>query len=351
MYFLPIIAIFSSLCTAALQYRGVDISSLLVTEQAGITYKSTSGTTQPLETILKSSGVTSVRQRIWVNPSDSIYNLDYNVKLAKRMHAAGLSIYLDLHYSDTWADPAHNNAPTKWSKYDLNTMAWAAYNHSLAVSNRFAADNIPVDIISVGNEIGNGFLWPIGTTTSYPSISRLLHSAAWGIKDSTLNPKPKIMIHLEDGWSWTKQQYFYDSVLKSTTDGLTSSDFDLIGVSYYPFCNAAATLSALKTSLKNINSRYGKSVLVVETDWPVSCPNPSNAFPSDAKSIPFSVAGQTTWIKTVAAAVAQTPGGSGLYYWEPSWIGNNNLGSSCSDVLMVEQNGQVRASLNAFGQI
>lgn len=105
MLWFPCLSLFLWTVSAALKYRGVDISSLLVTEKNGITYKTTSGQTQPFETILRSSGVNAARQRIWVNPSDGNYNLDYNVRLAKRMRAAGMSIYLDLHFSDTWADP------------------------------------------------------------------------------------------------------------------------------------------------------------------------------------------------------------------------------------------------------
>jgi arabinogalactan endo-1,4-beta-galactosidase len=96
-----------SLASASLVYRGADISSLLIEEKAGIEYKNVNGQTQPLENILKANGVNSVRQRVWVNPSDGSYNLDYNVKLAKRVKAAGMSVYLDLHFSDTWADPSH----------------------------------------------------------------------------------------------------------------------------------------------------------------------------------------------------------------------------------------------------
>lgn len=96
-----------SLASASLVYRGADISSLLIEEKAGIEYKNVNGQTQPLENILKAKGVNSVRQRVWVNPSDGSYNLDYNVKLAKRVKAAGMSVYLDLHFSDTWADPSH----------------------------------------------------------------------------------------------------------------------------------------------------------------------------------------------------------------------------------------------------
>lgn len=46
---------------AALTYKGVDWSSVEVEEDAGYTYKTTSGTTEALETILKASGVNTVR--------------------------------------------------------------------------------------------------------------------------------------------------------------------------------------------------------------------------------------------------------------------------------------------------
>ena len=91
--------------SAALTYNGADISSLIVEEKAGISYKNAAGKTDKLEAILSASGVNSVRQRIWVNPSDGSYDLDYNVELAKRVQAKGMGTYLDLHYSDTWADP------------------------------------------------------------------------------------------------------------------------------------------------------------------------------------------------------------------------------------------------------
>lgn len=102
-YLLPFVALQAF---AALTYKGVDWSSLLVEEAAGKTYKNAAGTVQPLETILKASGVNTVRQRLWVSAS-STYNLAYNVKLAKRAVAAGLKVYIDMHFSDTWADPGN----------------------------------------------------------------------------------------------------------------------------------------------------------------------------------------------------------------------------------------------------
>jgi arabinogalactan endo-1,4-beta-galactosidase len=177
-----------------------------------------------------------------------------------------------------------------------------------------------------------------------------LHSAAWGIKDSNLNPKPQIMIHLDDGWNWSEQQYFYQTVLKQGP--LLTSDFDVMGVSYYPFYNSAATLSSFKSTLTNMANTWGKKIVVAETDWPASCPN-APAFPSDTSGIGFSAAGQTTWVKDVANIVQGLPNGAGigLFYWEPAWIGNAGLGSSCADNLMVNSDGSVRSSLSVFGQI
>ncbi|KAL4900538.1 Arabinogalactan endo-beta-1,4-galactanase A [Aspergillus multicolor] len=339
----------ASLTSAALTYRGADISSLLVEEDSGVAYKNPNGQTQAFESILADNGVNSIRQRVWVNPSDGSYDLDYNVELAKKVQDAGMSVYLDLHLSDTWADPGDQTTPSAWSTTDIDTLAWQVYNYTLEVCNTFAENNLAIEIVSIGNEIRNGLLHPLGSTDSYDNIARLLHSGAWGVKDSSLSTTPNILLHLDNGWDWDAQKYFYDTVLATGT--LESSDFDLIGVSYYPFYNADATLSALKTSLSNLKSSYGKDVLVVETDWPVQCSSPEYAFPSDLSSIAFSVDGQETFLGQLANTL-EGAGAVGIYYWEPGWVDNAGLGSSCEDVVMVDWRTQTtRASVSVFGDL
>ncbi|KAI9640182.1 hypothetical protein NHQ30_011419 [Ciborinia camelliae] len=336
---------------AALTYKGVDWSSLTVEEQAGYTYKNTAGTTQALETILAASGVNTVRQRVWVNPSSGQYNLAYNLALAKRAKAAGLKIYLDLHFTDSWADSGSQTIPSGWPTDTVNNLAWELYNYTLAVSDAFASAGISPSIISIGNEIRAGLLWPLGKTPSYSNIATLLHSASAGIKDSTLTTQPKIMIHLDNGWDWSGQNRFYKNVLAAGP--LLSTDYDIMGVSYYPFYSASATLANLNTTLTNMASTWGKNLVVAETNWPFACPSPAYAFPSDTKSIPFSAAGQTTWIKDVASIVAGVGGGLGLglFYWEPAWVQNAGLGSSCSDNLLFAYSGTARSSLSTFASI
>ncbi len=149
--------------------------------------------------------------------------------------------------------------------------------------------------------------------------------------------------------NWDTQKWWYENLLKQNT--FLSSDYDIMGVSFYPFYSSSATLSALRTSLQNMANTWGKEVQVVETDWPVSCSNPRYQFPSDSRNIPFTAAGQTQWMKAVADVVASVSRGTGLFYWEPAWIHNANLGSSCADNCMFSPSGQALSSLSVFKSI
>lgn len=334
---------------ATLTYRGVDWSSVPVEEDAGRKYSTATGTSEAIEKIFSASGINTVRQRVWVNPSDDTYGLDYNIALAKRAVAAGLGVYLDLHFSDTWAEPNNQAIPSGWPT-DVDDLAWELYNYTLAVANEFQSNDIQPDIISIGNEITNGLLFPTGKLSTNPyNTARLLHSASAGIKASNLSPQPQIMVHLDNGWDWETHKRWYTTVLAEGPFEL--SDFDIMGVTYYPYYSSSATLASLKTSLTNLASTWGKDLIVAETDWPSSCPYPTYPFPSDTKSIPISVAGQTTWIEDVAAIVAGVSNGLGLFYWEPAWIDKANLGSSCEYCLLFTSSGEAMSSLSAFSSI
>lgn len=156
------------------------------------------------------------------------------------------------------------------------------------------------------------------------------------------------MIHLDNGWNYNTQQAWYDNVLAQGP--LLPTDFDAQGVSYYPFYDPAATLASIKSSLTSMKQKYGKTLMVVETDWPTYCPNPKYAFPADTAGIPYSPDGQTAWMKEVARAVTAA-GGVGLFYWEPAWVSNPGLGSSCGWNLMVDDTGKAMSSLASFAAI
>ncbi|KAF2746687.1 glycoside hydrolase family 53 protein [Sporormia fimetaria CBS 119925] len=349
---LPPLLLLTTPVLSALPHKGVDWSSLLHLEASGLTFSTASGQTQPFEHILKSSGVTTVRQRIWVNPSNSNYNLDYNVRLAKRAVAAGLQIYLDFHYSDSWADPGKQVTPSAWTSLSRDALVTKIHDYTKDVLDAFARNNIPLAIVSLGNEITPGLLFPTGQLSrgseGARNVAALLKSASRGVRESALEPTPKIMLHLDNGWNWGTQQWWYDLLYSS---GLSGADYDIQGVSYYPFYNSAASLSALGDSLKNMVRKYGKEVQVVETNWPTWCPSPKYEFPGDVKAIPLSVEGQRMWMREVAKRVEASGKGTGLFYWEPVWIGNAGLGSSCGWNLMVDDKGRDMGGLGVFAEI
>lgn len=86
----------------ALQYHGADFSSLVNVEKAGLVYKdSSSASNAKFETILHNHGANLARIRVWTSTNDADYSLNYGLALAKRVVAAGMEVYVDLHYSDT----------------------------------------------------------------------------------------------------------------------------------------------------------------------------------------------------------------------------------------------------------
>lgn len=134
----------------------------------------------------------------------------------------------------------------------------------------------------------------------------MLHSAINGAKQAGSSlPIPKIMLHLADGWSWSEQSFFYTGIF--IQGELATSDLDILGVSFYPFYNTAATLASLKSSLTNLAGLMGKEIVVAETDWPVSC----EGVALSETGIAISTAGQDTRIEDIEGVLAGVAGGVG----------------------------------------
>ncbi|KAI5777093.1 arabinogalactan endo-1,4-beta-galactosidase gala [Geopyxis carbonaria] len=356
----PLLTLLPLLPTAlsALTYKAFDISSLLTEEDAKhTTYRSTAGATQPLESILASAGATSIKIRLWVNPTDGIYNTAYALRLAKRARAAGLGVMLNLHYSDTWADPGHQTTPAAWSGLGITALAAQVKSYTTGVMNTFADAGVPVQIVSVGNEIRAGLLWPLGSWENFGNIATLLKAGIDGVRASR-SSATLVMLHTDEGYSLGTQTWFYDSLISA---GFAMGSFDVMGVSYYPFWNAAdSTLENFQAAVNGMAAQYGKRIVVQETDWPAVCSDPAQ-IPASLRGIGFSVAGQVAWMKKVADVVKAIPGGLGVgvCYWEPAWISNQGLGSSCEDNTLFSgdwsnANAPVavaRASVNMMSQI
>ena len=82
--------------------------------------------------------------------------------LARRIHALDMALLLDLHYSDTWADPGHQTKPAAWADLDVSGLETAVYAYTLDLITALKAQGTLPHMVQIGNEISPGFLWDEG---------------------------------------------------------------------------------------------------------------------------------------------------------------------------------------------
>jgi arabinogalactan endo-1,4-beta-galactosidase len=306
--------------------RGADLSFTLQLERAGVTF-SRHGRTAPVERLLRAAGGNWVRLRVWVNPPDGYSTLESAVRLGRRAKRAGLKVLLDLHYSDFWADPAHQATPEAWQGQDLGQLADTVRRytaHALETMDRAGAR---VDQVQIGNEITSGMLWPLGEIyasdpADWDGFTTLLKACVAGARGARVHRRPDVMVHVDRGGDNGGARWFYDHVLERGVE------FDTIGLSYYPFWHGP--LEDLQANLADLAGAYGKPLVVAETAYPWTLRNGDDlenhiddvSELPDADRWPATPAGQADYFRALRAVFATVPSGlgRGFFTWEPEWV-------------------------------
>ena len=105
--------------------RGADVSWLTQMESEGRKFYTPGNDRQEMECmqLLRDfCGVNSIRLRVWVNPKDGWNNIDDVVLKARRAENLGLRTMIDFHFSDTWADPGHQEMPEAWKNLSFDEL-------------------------------------------------------------------------------------------------------------------------------------------------------------------------------------------------------------------------------------
>ena len=241
-------------------------------------------------------------------------DLPHTLVMAKRAKAAGFKLLLDFHYSDTWADPAHQHRPLAWRDLDDAALAKAVGDYTRETLASFkAADALP-EMVQVGNEISNGFLWREGETNHFKNWNAFCDELKSGIAAvKAADPKIRTMLHLAMGGSNAGSRWFLDNVLKRGVE------FDVIGESYYPQWHGTA--DDLKANLADLATRYSQPVIVVEYSVPT--------------------------IREVNEIVRGLPGGKGIgtFIWEPTgWPHGDNPA-------LFEKDGRAKPELEIYREL
>ncbi|KAF4552526.1 putative glycosyl hydrolase family 53 protein 4 [Elsinoe fawcettii] len=312
--------------------KGFDLSSAGYMEQEQhVTWYNYNGQKQTIESILGANGMNTVRLRLWTGKA---YGIDYVLPLAQRFSKQGYKIFLDFHLSDTWADPTHQSTPSGWSTSSMSSLSTSVRNHISSTLKAFHAGGVDPSMISIGNEIRPGLLFPLGKVNNndFTGAATLWAAARAGVNDavSSGTKKPQVMIHLDNGWDEGTMTWWFKSFF--ATGKVKASDVDVLGFSFYPFFGAGATMVNLQKSLNTLANTYKKPLYVVETDWPTKCPNGKVL----SERYPWGTAGQVQWVQATVKTLQAVPNGlgAGLFYWEPGFVNNTSLGSGCDEATL-----------------
>jgi len=310
---------------------GADLSFTPQELAAGATFSDEGNPGTPV-TIMRAAGANYVRMRLWVDPPPGYNDLASDLALARQVSAAGLKIYLDVMYSDFWADPTKQNIPAAWQGEDLGQLTATVRSYTRQVIAAFAQQGTPVDLVSIGNEIRNGILWPTGEINcsgcgGWASLAQLLKAGVAGAQAG--NPaghKLLIMMHYDQGGSFTLSSAFYSE--------LESYDvpFDVIGLSYYPVLDEPS-ISGLRANVDGLAAEFGKPIVIAETQYPWTLANGNSPlgdstgdFAWEQSQIepgyPATPGGQLSFVTDELSILATAPDGlgAGLFYWAPDWI-------------------------------
>lgn len=332
---------------------GADLSSLPLVEAAAATFGS-ADTTGDAITVLKRAGFTSVRLRLWHSPADGAYALAPTLALARRAHDAGLRVLLDLHYSDTWADPGHQSPPAAWAALAPPALADSVRTYTRDVLATFVAQGTPPEWLQLGNEVDGGMLWDTGrlrggrfTLESRTAFAALLRAAAEGAHAGS--PATKRVIHYANGGDRDGAEEFFAQLEERGVP------FEAIAVSYYPWWHG--TPQQLERTLRALAARFGRDVMVAETahpwttQWFDDTHNAAGKLPAFAH--PATPEGQRDFAREVLGIVARIPGGRGVgvWWWEPAWIALPGAPSPWENCTLFDEHGRLLPAAEALAKV
>jgi arabinogalactan endo-1,4-beta-galactosidase len=304
---------------------GADLSFTRQEEAAGTEFTDAGRASDPVR-ILRAHGGNFVRMRLWLDPPPGYSDLASDLALARRAYAAGMKVYLDIHYSDFWADPQHQDTPAAWQGQDLTALAATVRGYTHDVLAAFARQGTPVDMVSIGNEIRNGMLWPVGridwtANTGWDNLATLLTAGVDGARSA--NPRGhrlRVMLHFDQGGNNADSTTFFTNLIDRGVQ------FDVIGLSYYTFFHGPVT--ALRDNVDALATRFDKDIVIAEAQsaWTLANGDTTGNFvwqPSQIEGgYPASPGGQVSLNNDLLSILAAAPNGrgAGFFYWSPEWV-------------------------------
>jgi arabinogalactan endo-1,4-beta-galactosidase len=248
---------------------GLDVSFVKQREDMGNKYMDTEGTVKPCLQIFKEHGYNWGRIMICNEPTSSRLpqNLQYVIAAGQDLKTQGYKFLLDYMFSNGWANPMVQPTPSAWKNLSHPDRVKAIYQYIFETMTALKKAGAMPDMVQVGNEIGNGFLWPDGRVrydsvelSKWKNFTEYLSVAIKAIHEVAGKENPvKIMLHVDHGGDIPMTKNFCDNIRKYKVN------YDVLGFSFYPWSHG--TLLDLRDNLRFAAVEYGKEIIVVETGY------------------------------------------------------------------------------------
>ncbi|MEM3763454.1 MAG: glycosyl hydrolase 53 family protein [Desulfurococcaceae archaeon] len=343
--------------------RGVDLSEVPWILELGGRYYDQRGVEKDILDILLENGVNWIRLRIWNDPYDEqgkpygggncdLYRMtDFAAKAKSR----GFKILINFHYSDWWADPGKQVKPKAWVNLTFEELVEAVYNWTYSALEYMRSKGALPDMVQVGNEINNGFLWPDGRVENWTQFTTLLKSAIRAVRD--VDPGIKVVIHLA-GVRADFYRIFLSRLIESGVE------FDVVGISFYPYWHG--TMDEFRDTVRTIVENFNKDIIVAETAYAWTLDDADghpNLFGTGDHEVrggyKASVQGQASFIRDLIDVFYREAGRKalGVFYWGAGWIPvpgagwKTNEGNPWENQALFDFNGRALPSLRVFKYI
>jgi arabinogalactan endo-1,4-beta-galactosidase len=301
---------------------GADISSADEAVDGGSVYVDTDGEQKSLVLLLHNHGFNYIRLRTFVNPlaaygyasssdcqgkAEAYADKEHTVAFAREIKAAGMGFLLDLHYSDTWADPQKQVIPEAWRGLEtLDALAEQVRSHTVDVVTALVAANARPDMVQVGNEITPGLLIHVpsvdtdcfgndsvvapgvnGSQDNWDNLATLLRAGIDGVR--SVDPTIPVMLHIENTESVSAVSAWVQSAQQRDVT------FDVLGLSAYE-------------AFQGPSAAWRSTLVQLALDFP---------------DLAFAIAEYNPQRRLLNDIMRELPDGRGLgtFFWEPTQSG------------------------------
>lgn len=318
-----------------LEIKAVDASYLPKLEALGTVFYNSQNQAQDAVEIFKNNGINYIRLRLWHSPQDGVSGFEEVKQFAQRIHNQGLGVWLTVHYSDSWADPGQQTKPALWQNLNINLLNDSVYRYT-----RKIVREIQPEIIQIGNEINNGFLFPEGNRwENSANFNELILSGINAVSDE--NPTTEIMLH-----------YAGPIGVREFFDSFAQADYDYAGISFYPVWHTT-DLNFLGSQINILRQNSGRKVVIAETAYPFTLEwndNTNNIIGLENQLLtnyPATMNGQKNYLESMTEMLRNS-GAKGLCYWGAEWVSTEEFGSSWENQALFDFNNKAVPAMRIF---